>query len=400
VPATSSSPTVLLGALAAAEVPARPLSAAESISLLQALATVPDPRQRRGRRHSLQSILLLALGAIVAGARSYAAIADWAVAGEHEVSVCADPPHTRTFRRLLCRLDPAALQAALTGWVLGRRTAALAQAHPAGGPAAERRVVLAADGKTLRGARTPAGAQAKVFGIYDHASGLVLTQTSVAEGDEIATFTTALATLPDLHDVVVTADALHCQREHAAWLHAHGGHYLFTVKANQPTLRRAVAALPWAQVPGSRRRQVAHGRVESRSVKVIDLDGDPAAGLFPHAARAIKVVRRRGEQRTGKTSTEIIYAITSLTYRQADPGLLAVWIQGHWSIENRVHYVRDVTQGEDASRIRTGTGPEVMAILRNTALNLHRLEGHTNIASAQRRAGGRASSAHTSLTAA
>jgi hypothetical protein len=65
-----------------------------------------------------------------------------------------------------------------------------------------------------------------------------------------------------------------------------------------------------------------------------------------------------------------------------------------------VHYVRDVTQGEDASRIRTGTGPEVMAILRNTALNLHRLEGHTNIASAQRRAGWRASSAHTSLTAA
>ena len=400
MPAPSSSPTALLDAVVAAEVPARPLSAAESISLLQALATVPDPRQRRGRRHSLQSILLLALGAILAGARSYAAIADWAAAGEHEVRVCADPPHASTFRRALSRLDPAALQAALTRWVLGRRTAALAQAHPAGGPTAERRVVLAADGKTLRGTRGPDGAQAKVFGVYEHASRLVLTQTSVVDGDEIAAFTTALATLPDLHEVVLTADALHCQRDHATWLHARGGHYLFTVKANQPTLRRALAALPWAPAPRARRRQVAHGRVESRSVKVVDLDGTPAAALFPHAARAIKVVRRRREQRTGNTSTEIVYAITSLTYRQADPQLLACWIQGHWSIENRVHHVRDVTQGEDASRIRTGTGPEIMAILRNTALNLHRLDGHTNIASAQRRAGWRASSAHASITAA
>jgi predicted transposase YbfD/YdcC len=400
VPATSSSPTALLDAATAAEVPARPLSAAESISLLQALATVPDPRQRRGRRHSLQSVLFLALGAIVAGARSYAAIADWAVAGEHEMSVCTDPPHASTFRRLLSRLDPAALQAALTGWVLARRTAAAAQAHPPGSPSAERRVVLAADGKTLRGTRTPDGAQVKVFGVYDHVSQLVLTQVPVLDGDEIAAFTTALATLPDLHEVVLTADALHCQREHATWLHARGGHYLFTVKGNQPTLRRALAGLPWAQVPRARRRQVAHGRTESRSVKVIDLAGHPAAALFPHAARAIKVVRRRREQRTGRTSTEIVYAVTSLTYRQADPGLLAAWIQGHWGIENRVHHVRDVTQGEDASRIRTGTGPEVMAILRNTALNLHRLDGHTNIASAQRRVGWRAGSAHTSLTAA
>jgi predicted transposase YbfD/YdcC len=399
VPATPSSPTVLADAVTAAGVPARPLSATESISLLQALAAVPDPRQRRGRRHSLPSILFLTLSAILAGARSYAAIADWAAVAEQRVRVCADPPHASTFRRLLSRLDPMALQAALTGWVLTRRDAA-AQGRAAGDPVAERRHVLAADGKTLRGTRTPEGVQVKVFGVYEHAFHLVLTQTTVAAGDEIAAFTTALATLGDLHGVVVTADALHCQREHAAWLHARGGHYLFTVKANQPTLRRALAALPWAQVSGSRRRQAGHGRAESRSVKVIDLDGHPAAALFPHAARAIKVVRRRREQRSGRTSTEIVYAVTSLTYRQADPGLLAAWIQGHWGIENRVHHVRDVTQGEDASRIRAGAGPEVMAVLRNTALNLHRLEGHTNIASAQRRAGWRAGSAQATVTAA
>ena len=400
MPAISSSPTALADAATAAGVPARPLSSAESISLVQALAAVPDPRSRRGRRHSLQSVLFLALSAVLAGARSYAGIADWAAVAEPQARVCADPPHASTFRRLLSRLDPVALQAVLTGWVLSRQEAAAAQATVAARPAAEQRRVVAADGKTLRGARSPDGAQVKVFSVYDHAQHLVLTQSAVVDGDEIAAFTTALATLPDLAEVVVTADALHCQREHAAWLAERGGHYLFTVKGNQPTLRRTLAALPWAQVSGSRRRQSAHGRTESRSVKVIDLDGHPAAALFPHATRAIKVVRRRRDQCTGKTSTEVVYAITSLTYRQADPQLLATWIQGHWGIENRVHHVRDVTQGEDASRIRTGTGPEVMAALRNTALNLHRLDGHTNIASAQRRAGWRTGSAHASITAA
>jgi predicted transposase YbfD/YdcC len=193
---------------------------------------------------------------------------------------------------------------------------------------------------------------------------------------------------------------LHCQRGHADFLAARGGHYLFAVKANQPTLATALRRLPWATAPGSRRRGRGHGRTESRSVKVIDLDGHPAAALLPRATRAIKVVRRRRDNHTGRTSTEVVYAVTSLTYRQADPQLLACWIQRHWGIENRVHHVRDVTQGEDASRIRTGTGPEVMAVLRNTALNLHRLDGHTNIASAQRRAGWRAGSAHASITAA
>ncbi len=166
-------------------------------------------------------------------------------------------------------------------------------------------------------------------------------------------------------------------------LHRRGGHFLFTVKGNQPALRRVLAALPWGQVGSLRRRHVGHGRVESRSIKVIDLDGHPATALFPPAARAIKVVRRRRRQTTGATSVEIVYAVTSLNYRQADPALLAAWLQSHWTIENAVHYVRDVTQGEDHSSIRAGSGPQVMATLRNTALNLNRLDGHANIARAQ-----------------
>jgi predicted transposase YbfD/YdcC len=106
--------------------------------------------------------------------------------------------------------------------------------------------VLAVDGKTLRGSRTSTGVQTKLVSVYDHASGLVLTQAAVADGDEVAAFTTALSCLPDLGGCLITADALHCQRGHADFLTTRGGHYLFTVKANQPTVRTALRRLPWA----------------------------------------------------------------------------------------------------------------------------------------------------------
>jgi predicted transposase YbfD/YdcC len=378
----------LATALTAARAPSVPWSATESGYLLVALRSVPDPRRPRGRRHALHSLLLLALQAVMAGASSWAAIAQWAATAPQASAICATPPSEATFRRVLAALDVAAVEAALTGWVTARRAGTAAQGGSAPTrpqPRAATRTVVAVDGKTLRGSVDAAGAQTKLVSVYDQASGLVLTQTAVADGDEIAAFTAALGALPNLADVLVTADALHCQRGHAEFLTSRGGHYLFTVKANQPRLRRALRRLPWAAAPGSRRRGRGHGRVESRSVKAIDLEGTGVDELFPGARRAIKVVRRRitGD---GRRSVETVYAVTSLDHRAADPGLLAVWLRGHWKIENRVHHVRDVTQREDASRIRVRSGPQVMAALRNTANNLARLAGHENIAAAQRAA--------------
>jgi len=385
VPATSSSPSALATALETADSPSAPLSAADSIRLLHALRSVPDPRRARGRRHGLQSVLLLALQAVMAGASSWVAIAQWAATAPQGLSICGSPPSASTFRRVLAAVDVTALEAALTRWASARRAAAARSGGRPGQTRAEQRTVLAVDGKTLRGSRAPTGVPTKLVSVYDHASGLVLTQAAVADGDEIAAFTTALSCLSDLAGCLITADALHCQRGHAEFLTARGGHYLFTVKANQPTLRTAVRRLPWAAAPGSRRRERGHGRTESRSIKLIDCDGTDVTGLFPAARRAIKVVRRRTTA-DGRRSVETVYALTSLDHRAADPALLAAWLRGHWEIENRVHHVRDVTQREDASRIRTGNGPQVMAALRNTAANIARLGGHDNIAAAQRAA--------------
>ncbi len=384
MPAPSSSPSVLLDVVTETCLQPGPLDSVESISLLHALSSVPDPRQARGRRHGLQSILLLAVGAVLAGARSYAAIAHWARCAEHAVAVCGPTPHATTFGRVLAAIDAAALQRVLTGWVLTRSRARAQQAGDGARPRGENRVVVAVDGKTLRGARDGSGGQSKLVAVFEHAENLVLSQAEVVDGDELAAFPAVLDTLPDLREIVVTADALHCRRNHAAWLHCRGAHYLFTVKGNQPTLRRALARLPWAQVSGLRDRQVGHGRTESRSIKVLDLDGTPEAALFPHGARAIKVVRRRRCAGRAKSSMATVYAITSLGHRDADPRLLAGWIRSHWTIENKLHWVRDVTEGEDHSSVRTGHGPQVMAALRNTAINIIRLRGGTNIAAAHR----------------
>jgi predicted transposase YbfD/YdcC len=233
----------------------------------------------------------------------------------------------------------------------------------------EQRRVLALDGKTLRGAHlatedgTPdAGVrQPHLVSVLDQASGAVLGQVQVeAKGGEITAFTRLLDGI-DLAGVLVTADALHTHRGHADYLHQRGGHYLMTVKANQPTLLARLRALPWNQIGiAARERARGHGRAETRTISVVSLHPCPDAGgeFFPHAAQAIKLVRRRRPLRPGgRWKTVTVYAITSLTGRDADPALLARWIRGHWDIENRLHRVRDVTYDEDRSAVRTGHGP-------------------------------------------
>jgi Transposase DDE domain len=108
---------------------------------------------------------------------------------------------------------------------------------------------------------------------------------------------------------------------------------------------------------------------------------------FPHAAQAIQVVRRRrplNGKNSRRWSTETVYAVTSLTVTQASPAQLADFLRGHWSIEDRLHWVRDVTLSEDSSRIRTRNGPRVMASLRNLAITILRLTGHACGAAALR----------------
>jgi predicted transposase YbfD/YdcC len=186
----------------------------------------------------------------------------------------------------------------------------------------------------------------------------------------------------DITGAVITAGALQAQRGHATYLAGRGAHFLLTVKRNQPGLHAQLASLPWRQVPvAGQTAGRGHGRAERRTLKVTAV----AAGLaFPHAAQAIQIIRRRRLSGKKKWSRETVYAITSLTATQASPAELAAIIRGHWAIEDRLHWVRDMDYDEDRSQVRTASGPPVMATLRNLAITILRLAGHASIAAAIR----------------
>ncbi len=175
---------------------------------------------------------------------------------------------------------------------------------------------------------------------------------------------------------------MHTQRAHVTYLSGRGAHYLLTAKGNQPKLLRQLKGLPWADVPVVDTSTCkGHGRIERRTVKVTAI----RAGIgFPGAELAIKITRKRKPLTGHRWRTETVYAVTDLTWDQASPARLAHALRAHWGIENRLHWIRDVTFAEDLSQIRTGNGPAVMATLRNLAISLHRHAGADNIAAACR----------------
>lgn len=335
--------------------------------LMSVFATVPDPRARRGVRHALPMILTVAAGAVLAGAKSLVAVSEWAADADRDAlsQLGIDPsvllPSESTIRRTLATLDADDLDARLGAW-LATRVRRVGE-----------RTVVAVDGKSLRGARV-AGVMPHLLATLEHEHGVVLGQRAVPDkGSEIAALQDLLAPM-DLAGVVVTADALHCQRDTATWLTERGADYVLTVKGNQPGLRTALKALPWQQVPGHTSRDRRHGRTVARTVKAIEV---PDWVDWPGAAQVLQV--RRTRIINGRKRVEVVYAVSSVPMNKAQPHILASWIQGHWAIENQLHWVRDVTFDEDRHQLRTGAGPQVMATLRNTAISLLRLAGWTSI---------------------
>jgi predicted transposase YbfD/YdcC len=349
--------------------------------LLLALRAVTDPRARRGRRHDVVAVLTVAVCAVLAGARSYIAIAEWArdlpPTVRARLSLGRRPPGESTIRRVLQAIDADQLDRVLSSWLAAR-----------GAPSAttdrvrSSRRVIALDGKSARGARHAGGRAVHLLAAYDTGTGTVLGQTVVdGKTNEISAFGPLLDRI-DIAGALVTADALHTQRAHVSYLTGRGAHYLLTVKANQPRLLRQLEALPWTDVPvADLTTDKAHGRHEQRTLKLTAVN----TGIgFPHAALALQITRRSRPLTGGRWRTETVYAITDLTLEQTSPIELADALRAHWGIENRLHWVRDVTYGEDLSQIRSRHGPAVMATLRNLAISLLRRAGATNIAAACR----------------
>lgn len=337
--------------------------------VLASLCELKDPRKRRGVRHRFAHLLVIMVCSVLAGATSLVEMAEWAAdtAREQLAGLGIGAPHATTLARVLQRLDADTLDRLTGSWA----------------QAATVVTAVAIDGKEVRGAKNGGGTRVHLLSGIDQGTGAVLVQQNVAEKhNEITYFKPLLEGMKDLAGVIVTADALHTQREHALYLHSRGSHFVFTVKANQPKLHDQLRSLPWNRVrAGNKARETANGREIVRTIKRVSIEEGIS---FPHAAQAGQITRKSRPLGTRKWSTETVYIVTSLTPAQGKPELLASLIRGHWGIENGLHWRRDVTWREDGSQVRRGNAPRVMASLRNIAITIMRLEGETNIAKATR----------------
>ena len=354
--------------------------------LIEVLAEIPDFRAAQGRRHPLSAILALGCCAALCGYRSYGAMAEWgrnyggrlvrALGFTREQTPCAATLHT-VFRQL----EVAAFEARLGAWAeswLG------AEAVPDAGVEG-----VAVDGKTLRGSRKQGAAGTHLLSALSHRLGVTLGQQAVdAKTNEIPQAEELLTALV-VAGRVFTMDALLTQKDFAQQIVDGGGDYVMIVKGNQPQLQEEIATVfALGPAPAEQRQQahtveVGHGRIEQRELT----SSDVLAGYstWPGLAQVFQVARETTDKKSGKARAETVYGVTSLRMEQASATCLLELVRGQWTIENRSHWVRDVTFDEDRSQVRTGNVPQVMAALRNTAIGLLRLAGESNIAAACRR---------------
>lgn len=385
-----------------------PLSALRDADLLQRFAVVSDGRNDQGRDHPVAVVLVLCAAAVLGGMRSFTAIAGWVAdvpvalldtlyrrgAGDRQVEPF---PSKTTLWRVLTGADPAAVNTAIGGWLLAQAARAtaepaepaekrLGEPGPSPGIASSSLLGVAVDGKAVRGAVGVHGEQTHLLAAATHGEQLVLGQVQVGvKSNEIPQFTPLINGLAaagvDLSQVVITADALHCQRTHATYLHEIGAQFCFPVKHNQPGVYAALDTLPWAQTPiGHHRVEHGHGRTVTRTIRVLPA---PADLPFPHVNQ-VWLIERYTYDNTGTLIGAVAQlGLTSLSTAQADPAQIAAFVQQHWGIES-LHWLRDTVYREDHSRARTGNGPHIMAALRNLAIGAIHLIGRRDIAETTR----------------
>ncbi|AWT26746.1 hypothetical protein Csp1_19780 [Corynebacterium provencense] len=319
---------------------------------------------------------------MITGKSSYTAITQWI--NDEANTTLTDlgiklhrRPSEPTIRRVLYRLDADLLDRVIGTWMLTRTGVTEGRRH------------IAVDGKTLRGARDHSDPDSRApheVSAFDADAGMVVGQVEVdAKTNEIP----AARDLPGLFDLTGTVVSLD-EDDTAEFIIDAGGDYVMTVKKNRKALYARAKALGWDTNRVHTTVERGHGRQVIREAQVFVVGEEFG---FPHAAQGMKITRRRvdyngarikGNNKKGNKSTEVVYVVCSLGHVEAPVAMLARWVQRHWGIENKLHRVRDVVFGEDASLIRTGVGPRVMATLRNTAISVLRLIGREDIEPAQR----------------
>jgi predicted transposase YbfD/YdcC len=358
------------------------------VGLLEMLGRLADPRSPQGKIHELVFVLACAVVATLAGATCYrelgSQVADFDQslleklgAGWNFFAGRFDAPSEATLRRVLQRIDAAALDRLVGAWLAERVRRQ-----------ADGLLVIAVDGKVLRGSWTDANDKVTLFSAMVHAPAVTIAQVKVPDGtNEITQVKQLLDNIEGEHHarVVVTLDAAHTQHETAEYIAGERGFdYIMTVKGNQPTLQKELwdRCLPLlAGEPDHFVAERGHGRIKHWSTWTTNADGID----LPHATQIACIRRDVFDLDQIRISKEFALILTNAPADQTGPTDLHTHVRQHWGIENKSHYVRDTTWREDHHQAWTKNGPYSMAILRNLALGLFRLNGIHKIKEATER---------------
>ena len=345
----------------------------ESVPLIEILKQIPDNRSSQGKRHKLYSILALSICAIICGYKSYGAISEW---GKHYGKELAEKfgfkngktPCQSTFYNVFKIIDVNLFEKKICQWIEENIST-------------KDKNILSIDGKTLRGTRKQGSQTHHFISAFSHKLGITLFQCGVnSKTNEIKGVQDLLKGLI-LEGKIITMDALLTQTKVAKNIKKENGDYVMIVKDNQPTLKEDIKCAligeeKFGEVKSYSSIDKGHGRIEFRKITVcqtvpfIDWYGDK---------QVFKIEREI--KRKEKTSLETVYGITSL---ESSPEELLNLVRGHWSIENKSHWIRDVVYDEDRNQVKNSVIGQMMASLRNLSISLIRLSGRNSISSSCR----------------
>lgn len=359
-------------------------------SLFAFLLRVIDPRRAKGKRYLLETLLTLILLAKLAGEDNPTGITEWVAHRveqlvEMKLLPRAKAPSHMTFRRILSFI--------LSAEELERLVAEYHRSQLQAGV----EIVLTMDGKTLKGT-IPAGEMrgTHLLSVYVPDQGLVLVEAAVDRKENEIVVAPKILKQVNLAGAIVIGDAMHTQRSVSEQIVAAGGNYVWTVKSNQPRTEWAIQKLFAHEAANlklgaglSKDIQVAalvnkgHGRRETRTLWASTELNEYLD--WPGVQQVFRLERLIWHEKHQGYTREVVYGLTSLSPKQASPRKLIRLLRSYWGIESGLHYRRDVTLHEDATRLTLGQAGQNMAIINNLVIGLCLQHGHTNLAKARRR---------------
>jgi len=345
-------------------------------SLVLQFSRLPDPRGDRGRRHKLVDVLTISVLAVLCGAGHWTEMEEFGHAKQKWLRTFLELPNGipshDTFGEVFAALSPDAFEACFRAWTLA--------------VAGEIVGVLAIDGKTIRRSFDNATSKSAVHMVsaWGADNGVVFGQVAVGDKSGELGAIPPLLRLLNIKGLIVTIDALGCQKEIAGQIIGQGGDYVLRVKGNQPTLHADIKGLfEWAENRGfsglrhahSEETNKGHGRVETRRASVLwDLSQITGADRWPGLTCVLKVRSERTHIHPAggaTTSVEDRFYISSVKTRRSEE--LGRAARAHWGVENGLHWSLDVTFGEDSSRARMGNAAQNLSRVKRLTLNILKL---------------------------